>query len=151
MMLDQDTFIAVIRHTPLVAIDLIVTRDDGCILLGHRLNEPARDFWFVPGGRIYKDETMAAAFSRICRDEIGYKGILTTANLLGCYEHFYPENFAGESGISTHYVVLAYRLTLAVEIEQLPARQHDAYRWFRPSEITDNPAIHEHTRAYFMP
>ena len=60
-MLDRETFIEVIRHTPLVSIDLIVTRDDGCVLLGQRLNEPARNYWFVPGGRIYKDEPLAHA------------------------------------------------------------------------------------------
>jgi colanic acid biosynthesis protein WcaH len=149
-MLDKETFIDVIRHTPLVSIDLIITRPDGCALLGQRLNEPARGFWFVPGGRIYKDETLASAFQRICRDELNSEQALEQAQLQGCYEHFYRENFANHPDTSTHYVVLAYRLALTSALDKLPDRQHDEYRWFKPSTITDNPAIHENTRAYFI-
>ena len=149
MMLDRETFIEVIRHTPLVSIDLIVTRDDGCVLLGQRLNEPARNYWFVPGGRIYKDEPLAHAFARICRDELGSEYPLADAELLGCYDHFYRENFAGEPGVSTHYVVLAYRLAAVTELKMLPHIQHDHYRWFHPADIPNDTAIHDNTRAYF--
>ena len=149
MKLDRETFIEVIRHTPLVAIDLIVTRDDGCVLLGQRLNEPARHYWFVPGGRIYKDEPLTAAFARISRDELGDEYQLSDAQLLGCYDHFYQNNYTGEADVSTHYVVLAYRLILTTTLKKLPDIQHDHYRWFQPSAIPNDTAIHEHTRAYF--
>ena len=149
-MLSKETFISIVRNTPLVSIDLIISRDDDSILLGHRLNEPARGFWFVPGGRIYKDETLADAFSRISHDELGLELSLNDAKLKGGYEHFYTENFAQEPEISTHYVVLAYQVKLHDKLTRLPDRQHDDYQWFTRKDIENNPDVHENTRAYFL-
>ena len=58
MFLTDDKFLDVIKATPLVAIDLIIKNSSGFVLLGKRFNRPARGFWFVPGGRIRKDETL---------------------------------------------------------------------------------------------
>lgn len=149
-MLDRESFIDVIRQTPLVSMDLIVSRANNEVLLGHRLNNPARDTWFVPGGRIYKDETLANAFARICSAELGREYPLSAAQFRGCHEHFYADNFAGIPGISTHYVVLAYQLTLADTVQHLPPGQHDHYRWFTAADIADNPDVHEYTRSYFL-
>jgi colanic acid biosynthesis protein WcaH len=153
-MLNEDTFLEVVRHAPLVSIDLIVESPEGRILLGHRLNAPARGFWFVPGGRIYKNETLAAALARISLIELGCEYALSTAVPLGCYEHFYQDNFSTTPDISTHYVVLAYQLTLNqlsdAQMTMLPDSQHDNYRWFERAEIIKNPAVHANTRAYFI-
>ncbi|TOB15241.1 NUDIX domain-containing protein, partial [Vibrio parahaemolyticus] len=55
--LDEQTFKLVVASTPLVSIDLIIRNSKRQILLGQRTNRPAQGFWFVPGGRICKDET----------------------------------------------------------------------------------------------
>ena len=52
----------VIRLAPLVAIDLIIRDPQDRILLGLRNNEPAKGYFFVPGGIILKDEPLAEAF-----------------------------------------------------------------------------------------
>jgi len=66
-MLNEENFSSVIKSTPLISIDLIVRNLKGEVFLGNRVNDPAKDYWFVPGGRIFKDETRAQAFSRILR------------------------------------------------------------------------------------
>lgn len=63
-MLAQHEFLEIVRLTPLVSIDLIVLDQAGDVLLGRRVNRPAQGMWFVPGGRIRKDETLADAFKR---------------------------------------------------------------------------------------
>jgi len=148
-MLDRETFIDVVKHTPLVSIDLVVMDNNERVLLGHRRNEPARGFWFVPGGRILKDETLATALYRISRNELGIEYSIENAEFLGCYEHLYNNNFASVPGISTHYVVLAYNITLAPETDLQGDQQHDCLRWFTREDILKNPDIHENTRAYF--
>ena len=60
----------VIRLAPLVSIDLIIRDAADRILLGLRNNEPAKGYFFVPGGIILKDETLADAFTRIMQKEI---------------------------------------------------------------------------------
>ena len=41
--LSHDAFLAVVRDTPLVSIDLVVPDAQGRLLMGQRINEPARD------------------------------------------------------------------------------------------------------------
>lgn len=148
-MLQRDVFAEVVRNTPLVSIDLIVKNRSGKILLGRRRNAPAQGYWFVPGGRIRKNETLASAFARLCREELGIKTEISAARLLGCYEHFYPDNFAGIEGIDTHYVVLAYMVSADTEAAGLPDLQHDDYRWFDRDTAGTDPRVHLYTRDYF--
>jgi colanic acid biosynthesis protein WcaH len=139
----------VIRLTPLVAIDMIVRSADGRILLGRRNYEPAKGCFFVPGGRITKNETLAAAFRRISLAELGAEKKIEEARFLGVYEHFYPTNRFEQAGFGTHYVVLGYELTSPVDDALLPKEQHGEYAWQTEAELLSNPKVHEHTKAYF--
>ncbi len=146
-MLDKETFLTIIANTPLVSIDLIVRSPQDGILMGKRTNEPAKGFWFVPGGRIFKLETLEQAFSRISETELGNAYRIQDAKLLGAFTHLYDENFAHEPGISTHYVVLAYELRPDLALENLPRQQHASYRWFSADE--ELGTVHPNSQAYF--
>lgn len=142
-------FANVIRLTPLVAIDLIVHAPGGGVLVGRRLNEPAKGMLFVPGSRISKNETLAGAFRRITLEELGLELPLEQARFAGVFEHFYPTNRFERSGFGTHYIVLAHELRLALEPDSLPTDQHGEYLWLTPIEILASPEVHENTKAYF--
>ena len=60
-----------VRLGPIVAIDLIIRDESDRVLLGFRTNEPAKGVYFVPGGRIWKDERISDAFERILKAETG--------------------------------------------------------------------------------
>ena len=149
-LLAPSSFLSVVEHTPLVSIDLIVSDTQGNHLLGRRKNAPARGFWFVPGGRIRKNEHLKEAFRRITQDELGVSREFEEATLLGVYEHFYEDNFADAPGISTHYVVMAYKLQIAVDQLSLPVAQHDEYRWAPAESIVGDHAVHGNSRCYFQ-
>ena len=145
-MLKAEIFSDVIKNTPLISIDLIVKNSDDKILLGKRVNEPAKDYWFVPGGRIFKDENLDDAFNRICQSELGVSLRRKKSYLYGLYEHFYTNNiFSNE--FSTHYVVLAHQVHLN-SISQVND-QHEAYRWFGVNELLDRDDVHQYTKNYF--
>lgn len=146
--LDPKEFQEVVRLTPLVAIDLVVRSSDGRVLVGQRKNEPARGTYFVPGSRITKNETRAAAFQRITREELGAERKLEDARFLGVYEHFYSTNRFELSGFGTHYVVLAYELILDIHTA-LPQDQHGDYRWLPVPDLLAAPEVHPNTKAYF--
>lgn len=147
-LLPRDAFLAVVRDTPLVAIDLVIQDENDQYLFGLRRNLPARDFWFVPGGRILKDETLDQAFVRLCAVEIGYETQRASATFLGVYEHFYAENALAEPGFGTHYVVLGHKLYVNRCDLQLPMDQHDDYRWLSLDEALRDASIHAYSRAY---
>ncbi len=151
MHLTDDEFIEVIAKTPLVSIDLVIRDGKNRILMGRRVNEPAKGKWFVPGGRIRKDENLDEAFERICLDEIGEKRPLKDARLIGSFTHRYATNFKCIEGVSTHYVVLAYEIPV-ISTEKIDAaikngKQHSESAWFNKDDI--NSDIHPYSREYF--
>jgi colanic acid biosynthesis protein WcaH len=109
-MLNDDTFRTVINSTPLISIDLVVRDSSGNIFLGQRLNRPAQGFWFVPGDRILKGESLANAFKRLTFVELD----IVDAQYLGLYEHFYNDSIYTDEhegiDISTHYVVNGFEV-----------------------------------------
>lgn len=146
-MLENDEFIMVVKNTPLVALDLVIRSVDNELLMGMRVNEPAAGSWFVPGGRIRKDESIEEAFLRITKAELGRSYSINHAKLLGAFTHKYQTNFARTPGIGTHYVVLAYELQIKVDWKELPMAQHGEYRWVGKND--DLTTVHAYAKAYF--
>ena len=148
-MLSEEQFLSVVAATPLVSIDFVIRNEAGEVLLGKRVNRPAQGLWFVPGGRIRKDERIADAFLRIAKRELGLSIERSQATLLGAFDHIYPDNALGADGISTHYVVLAHALALPAETRFAPDEQHSEMRWWSVEKMLRSDAVHENTKAYF--
>jgi colanic acid biosynthesis protein WcaH len=150
-MLSNETFLAVVNAAPLVAMDLVIVRGGTEVLLGLRNNAPAKGQWFMPGGRIRKNEPMQTALARVAHDELG----LDIAKLphppvhMGAFEHFYPDSFAGDAGVSTHYVVMGNLVHLPAGTELAAAdAQHSTLRWWPLAEAAHSPQVHRFTKAY---
>ncbi|RKG33162.1 GDP-mannose mannosyl hydrolase [Acinetobacter guerrae] len=151
MWLSDQLFKTVITSTPLISIDLIVRNNQNQVLLGKRLNAPAKNFWFVPGGRIQKNETLDGAFSRLLKDELGIQNVIhrSDANFLGLYEHFYDDNFFDQT-FSTHYIVLSYEIVLKqTQLEDFPKFQHEDYMWISENQLLIANEVHQYTQNYF--
>ena len=146
-MLTNEDFLRIVDSTPLVSIDLILRNERGEILLGLRTNRPAQGLWFVPGGRIRKNERVNEALLRISRRELGME--ISQAKLLGVFDHLYPDNFLGAPDVSTHYVVLGMEATWPVGANVQADDQHDEFKWWTVAEILASVAVHENTKAYF--
>ena len=151
MFLEKQVYTTVIDSTPLVSIDLVVINEKNEVLLGQRLNRPAKGFWFVPGGRILKNEALADAFKRLALEELGTEYLIENASLLGPYDHFYTDCVFNEY-ISTHYVAVAYVLKInSNELNSLPiARQHSNYSWLTIETLLKNDEVHTHTKWYLQ-
>ncbi|WP_406828069.1 GDP-mannose mannosyl hydrolase [Microbulbifer sp. ARAS458-1] len=149
--LPREIFKTVVSSTPLVSIDLVVRNDLGEILLGERLNRPAQGCWFVPGGRIVKNESLADAFLRLTEEELGVAVPVEQAEFIGPFEHFYSDSVFGAAeseGVSTHYVVLGYSIKLNLDVAALPNQQHGNYRWWPEESLLADPSVHKHSKWY---
>jgi colanic acid biosynthesis protein WcaH len=146
-MLSENMFKRVVASTLLVSIDLLVRDSQGNILLGKRVNRPAQGAWFVPGGRVLKDEPTEQAYIRLLKIELGIDK--TSSCFKGVYQHFYEDNFSEET-FTTHYVVLAYEVIFTGNIASLPVAQHHDYRWFSKMALLNNDDVHKHTKWYFQ-
>ncbi len=149
MFLSAEEFATVVRATPLISIDLIVENERGEFLLGQRTNRPAQGYWFVPGGRVQKDEPLKEAFARLTEAELGVSLPMTAGEFYGVWQHFYDDNFSGND-FSTHYIVLGFRLRVDASTLRLPPDQHDDYRWLTAEALLASDNVHDNTRAYFL-
>ena len=150
MKLSQNEFIKVIDVTPLVSVDLIIQNPDGEILLGKRCNRPAQNNWFVPGGRIQKNELIADAIKRVSKAELGFELLLSDGVLLGAYNHIYTDNFAAVEGVNTHYVTLGHKFILQNKPQLVCDDQHDTMRWQSVASLLLDENVHNNTKLYFQ-
>src|SRR6185503_10993139 len=148
MMLSKDEFSFIVRNAPLVSIDLVVRDPAGCVLVGLRRNRPARGMWFVPGGRILKNELIADAFARITEVELGARMPISDGRFLGVFEHLYCDNALNEAAFGTHYIVLAYALVTRRDALPLPRGQHADFQWMSRDELLATEQVHQNTKAY---
>ena len=154
MFLSESDFSEVIRNTPLVSIDLCILKGRE-ILLGKRINSPAKDFFFVPGGRILKSESKKDTLKRILRNELGLSINVKNKQIkfLGVFEHFYKENFFGNNEFGTHYVVLAYLIPFEIltKISNKKIKdQHSEYLWLNiDNKSKYENIIHLNSLEYF--
>ncbi len=142
-------FIDIINATPLVSVDLIIQNPDKEVLLGKRLNRPAKGFWFAPGGRIKKNETLDNAIVRVSQTEIGVALTKQNSRFLGGYDHIYTDNYLNVDNINTHYVALGYAFMLSENLNIITDAQHSEISWFSVEDLLNHPEVHPNMKAYF--
>jgi len=135
----------IVASVPIVSVDLVISHDEG-VVLGRRTNEPAKGYWFVPGGRVYKGETRREAVHRVASEELGVD--VEIVESLGAFEHRYDT--ADVPGVdSKHYLANGYVMEIVggeavVDSELESDDQHEAVQVFRePPE-----SCHEYVRDY---
>jgi len=155
--LNNEEFANLIKNAPLVSIDLIVRNMKGEILLGLRKNRPARNYWFVPGGRILKNEPLQQAFQRIANAELSLNLKPNDAVFLGVFEHFFDDNKLEIEGVGTHYVALSYKIQFSQPLDLSENEQHHSFKWFSINELLNDGKVHENikeiirTNHFFVP
>lgn len=150
MFLNEEDFSSLVSFAPVISIDICVIQNNS-ILLGRRNNPPAQNYYFVPGGRIFKNESINLAFQRILKAELGLNiKELQNKEFIGVFEHHYKENFLGNEKFNSHYVVLAYKIILN-NFQPNIKDQHSEYIWFNKSkDCIENfeKEIHPYTIDY---
>jgi len=147
-MLSKEDFSEIIKNSPIFSLDLVIINEHDELLLGKRLNAPAKGFWFVPGGRVFKQERLEDAFLRISEAEIGCCLNRQDAHLLGIFDHIY-EDSVFSSDISTHYINAAYFVKVKTTDLKLPlGEQHLHYRWLNLSEVKDDATVHTYSKIF---
>jgi len=148
-LLSNDEFKSIIQLTPLVAFDMLIEYDNK-ILLGKRINNPAKGFYFIPGGRILKNETISSACKRLTLVELGLEINLNKFTFHMNTEHIYENNFFNNE-FKTHYVCLCYKYKLnedeykKINIDS----QHEETKWMSVNELLSDQTVHINTKNYF--
>jgi colanic acid biosynthesis protein WcaH len=149
MTLAPEQFKAIVRDTVLVALDLLIVNKQDELLVGRRLRKPAKDYLFVPGGRVLKGETLAAALQRIAKQETGLDLLPEQVELHGIYDHNYSESCFEDADISTQYVVIACRCVVPVDSVIVSDHQHEGLHFMPIADVSVDPRTHPYVKNYF--
>ena len=144
--IEERLFRDIIESIPLVSLDFVIRQGEK-ILLGKRLNKPAKDYWFTIGGRILKNEHLDNTMQRIAKDELGVQ-LSSAPKFIGVFEHLYDDSIY--EGVSTHYINLVYEIEID-DFSNLPREQHDIYRWFTVGEMLESVDVHTYVKDIFIP
>lgn len=155
-MLSREKYLMAVNLTQIVSVDLLVRNKDGKILVGKRKNSPAKGYYFVPGGRVYKNETLKEGAERMLGWELGIydKSIRPKPRCVS--EHMYDDNFCQARDVdgkvvSTHYVCFAFDVDLDSFDMSTFNTQHDGGLWLTPEEILSRDDVHEYVKLYYTP
>ncbi len=93
MIIPEHKYRDILKHLPILCVDIAIKIDGGYLLV-KRKNEPKKDKWWVPGGRLHKGETAEEAARRKVKEETGLdiKGIMP----IGYYECVFRKSSFGE-------------------------------------------------------
>jgi colanic acid biosynthesis protein WcaH len=149
-MLSNADFQEGIRLMPLPCIDFVVINENDEVLVGKRRARPAQGWFFVPGGRIRKNETQNEAIQRLTKVELGYEFEESHMEWLGVYDHIYDDNFFGDE-FGTHCIALVYilRVTNGSAFDKALV-QHSDLKWVPLFDVFNDDEIHSYTKEYIM-
>ncbi|RLI30286.1 NUDIX hydrolase, partial [Candidatus Bathyarchaeota archaeon] len=71
------------KRLPRIAVDVVIVRKDGSIVLIKRKNEPFKDHWAIPGGFVEYGERVEEAAIREAKEETGLE--IRIKKLVGVY------------------------------------------------------------------
>ena len=115
----------VLENMPVFCVDVII-EDDKKVFLVRRKNEPCKNQWWVPGGRLYKNEKTQDAAIRKAREETGLD--VEVIKQVGFYEPMFKEAQLGVK-TGTHNPVVVYLLRTKFNQDIHLDEQSSDYRW----------------------
>lgn len=148
-MLSKSKYLEVIKETTLTSVDLILINDNK-IFLGWRNNQPAKNTWFTPGVRTYKNETQKMGLERVATSELNINIDTNKCKLIGVYDHIYDNNF-NNNEFGTHYVVTAYiyKLNNSDKNKIKTDDQHDKIKWLDLNKLLNDDKVHQYVKNYY--
>lgn len=84
MMLEKSEYLNMMDKMPIPCIDLAMDFPQGLLWI-KRDNHPYRGCWAMPGGRMFKYETMDESINRIAKKETGIDTSYVPKELVGLY------------------------------------------------------------------
>ena len=133
-MIPRKEYEKILENMPIPCVDLVIHKD-GKILLVKRKNKPMKDEWWVPGGRILKNETLREAIPRKAREELGFD--VEVEKELGTYDNLFEDSAFENVKTGTHTVGVTFIVkpkdkNFEIKVDETS----EDFKWF--DKIEDN-------------
>ena len=121
------------NYLPIVCVDIVIKVPDNGFLMVKRKENPAKDKWWLVGGRVFKNESLESAARRKVKDENGLV-VEKVEKIVTGYELIFKEDPFGH-GNGTHAICTCF----SVFINDLSILKLDKYHSdFKIFENYDN-------------
>src|SRR4030042_5412693 len=118
----EQMYKGILEVMPICCVDLVITYNNKFLLL-KRAKEPAKGQWWLPGGRIWKNEAISNAALRKASEETGLDCEFVAE--LGINEGIFNE---GPFGFGVHTIGLVCLLKAKADKVKLDSN-HTDYKW----------------------
>ncbi len=136
--IDWSLYKKILEAMPIVCVDVAIVSNSG-VLLVRRRDAPARDQFWLPGGRVNKGEMLREAAARKARDETGI--VCRVGPLIYTDETIFED---GPGGIAVHSVNTCFKLfTRRTSVPIVLDEHHQEWIW--ATEIDKN--LHPYVQA----
>ena len=136
-MIEEKLYKKIQEVLPICCVDVVIFNKNKEFLLLKRKNEPAKDQWWVPGGRIKKGEKTEKAVLRKVKEETGLN--IKIKKMLGVKETIFKKGFFGNSVHTLNIIFLAKAKSNKVKMDF----QNSEYKWFSKTEKKLDPYIRQ--------
>lgn len=150
MRLASAQFKAIVQDTVLVSLDLLFINERNEVLVGRRKHGPARNYLFVPGWRVMKGGTLAAALRRVAEQETRLSVSPDQIVLHGIYAHIYDDSCFEDTTISTQYVVITCSCAINSDAPIDLDQQHEDLHFVPIADLIADPHVHPYTQRYLQ-
>lgn len=133
-MIPQELYNDILVNIPIVCVDGILLKN-GYFLMLKRNNEPEKNKWWFPGGRILKDELSEAAILRKFKEEINIDA--KVEKFLGFTQTIFT---TGPNNIPVHTINLTYVLS-STNTHIVLNSEHQDFRWFNSPSNEFHPEL----------
>lgn len=125
-MIPEAEWLSILEAVPIVCVDVAIWRD-GRVLLVRRADAPAMGQWWLPGGRLFKNEGMRECAARKAREEVGLD--CQVGPLVYTAETMFPD---GPGGVAVHSVNSCFLLwPMHKDQEVVLDEHHSEHMWRR--------------------
>ncbi len=134
----EEDYKYILENMPICCVDLVIKNNKGEVLLLKRKNLPAKDEWWLPGGRILKKETIKEAAVRIAKEEVGFDAEFE--KIIGVDETIFDD---GPFGIKTgtHSVNIYVSVNKKGKEEVKIDDNHSDYQYFSDIKEEFHPYV----------
>jgi colanic acid biosynthesis protein WcaH len=116
----------ILERMPIACVDVAIVAA-GSVLLVKRCDAPARDSWWVPGGRVLKGEKMRETAARKALEEVGM--VCHVGPIIHTAETIFPD---GPGGVPIHSINSCFFLYPAdADIALSLDDHHEDVKWVR--------------------
>jgi len=132
-MIEERLYQQIRQVMPIPCVDVLVTDENGRVLLLKRANRPAAGQWWFPGGRVHFLEKRMDAVSRKLKEECCLT--MTHADSMGTFDMIFTEREGrtGHHGITTLFHTRVRRTQVTLD------RQSQQYAWRTIAEWKTEP------------